>query len=96
MVLSKAGGPRATLTRSDLKKVYRKVLSFYYLYLINLYACYFAIGWAPSTFVSTRNKRSDRKDYKPEDFMDEEDLEVNIKTLYRLSVVLMAVLTFNV
>lgn len=87
MVLSKAGGPRATLTRSDLKKVYRKVLGFNYLYLINLYAYYFAIGWTPSTFVSSRNKRSDRKDFKPEDFMDEEDLEVNIKTLYRLFVV---------
>ncbi|RIA97331.1 hypothetical protein C1645_814221 [Glomus cerebriforme] len=32
-------------------------------------------GWAPSTFVSSRKNRIDRKDFKPEDFMDEEDLE---------------------
>ncbi|CAG8436407.1 1610_t:CDS:10 [Funneliformis caledonium] len=32
-------------------------------------------GWSPSTFVSSRKNRSDRKDFKPEDFMDDEDLE---------------------
>ncbi|RGB34806.1 hypothetical protein C1646_760111 [Rhizophagus diaphanus] len=36
-------------------------------------------GWTPSTFVSSRNKRSDRKDFKPEDFMDEEDLEESLQ-----------------
>ena len=40
------------------------------------------IGWAPSTFVSSRKNRSDRKNFKPEDFMDEEDLEVSFTTLY--------------
>ncbi|CAJ0836133.1 11137_t:CDS:10 [Entrophospora sp. SA101] len=32
-------------------------------------------GWSPSSFVSSRKKRTDFKAYKPEDFMDEEDLE---------------------
>ncbi|CAG8598017.1 8672_t:CDS:10 [Paraglomus occultum] len=32
-------------------------------------------GWTPSSFVSSRGKRVDRKESKPEDFMDEEDLE---------------------
>ncbi|NWI50293.1 GPTC1 protein, partial [Calyptomena viridis] len=31
-------------------------------------------GWAPSTFVSSRQKRADRTILGPEDFMDEEDL----------------------
>ncbi|XP_050779334.1 G patch domain-containing protein 1 isoform X1 [Gopherus flavomarginatus] len=31
-------------------------------------------GWAPSTFVSSRQKRADRTVLGPEDFMDEEDL----------------------
>jgi G patch domain-containing protein 1 len=39
------------------------------------------IGWAPSTFVSSRRNRSDHREFKPEDFMDEEDLEVFIITL---------------
>ncbi|KAG0342547.1 hypothetical protein BG004_005661 [Podila humilis] len=30
-------------------------------------------GWAPSEFVSSRDKRSERKMNRPEDFMDEED-----------------------
>ncbi|RUP43148.1 hypothetical protein BC936DRAFT_137545, partial [Jimgerdemannia flammicorona] len=30
--------------------------------------------WAPSTFVSSRGNRTDRKQFKPEDFMDDEDL----------------------
>ncbi|CAI2170542.1 14050_t:CDS:2 [Funneliformis geosporum] len=36
-------------------------------------------GWSPSTFVSSRKNRTDRKDFKPEDFMDEEDLEELLK-----------------
>ncbi|RHZ52108.1 hypothetical protein Glove_465g34 [Diversispora epigaea] len=32
-------------------------------------------GWVPSSFVSSRNNRSERKNYDPKDFMDEEDLE---------------------
>ncbi|XP_006114992.1 G patch domain-containing protein 1 isoform X2 [Pelodiscus sinensis] len=31
-------------------------------------------GWAPSTFVSSRQKRADKRVLGPEDFMDEEDL----------------------
>ncbi|CAM4543155.1 unnamed protein product [Lepidochelys kempii] len=31
-------------------------------------------GWAPSTFVSSRQKRADKTALGPEDFMDEEDL----------------------
>uniref|UniRef100_A0A8C3H5K9 G-patch domain containing 1 n=1 Tax=Chrysemys picta bellii TaxID=8478 RepID=A0A8C3H5K9_CHRPI len=31
-------------------------------------------GWAPSTFVSSRQKRADKTVLGPEDFMDEEDL----------------------
>uniref|UniRef100_A0A8C8R864 G-patch domain containing 1 n=1 Tax=Pelusios castaneus TaxID=367368 RepID=A0A8C8R864_9SAUR len=31
-------------------------------------------GWAPSTFVSSRQKRADKTVLRPEDFMDEEDL----------------------
>ncbi|CAG8754494.1 6731_t:CDS:2, partial [Cetraspora pellucida] len=32
-------------------------------------------GWAPSSFVSSRKNRTERHVFKPEDFMDEEDLE---------------------
>lgn len=32
-------------------------------------------GWAPSTFVSSRNDRAKAKVAKPEDYMDEEDLQ---------------------
>ncbi|KAJ3513108.1 hypothetical protein NMY22_g15139 [Coprinellus aureogranulatus] len=32
-------------------------------------------GWTPSTFVSSRNDRAKAKVAKPEDFMDEEDLQ---------------------
>uniref|UniRef100_A0A8C5RQX5 G-patch domain containing 1 n=1 Tax=Laticauda laticaudata TaxID=8630 RepID=A0A8C5RQX5_LATLA len=31
-------------------------------------------GWAPSTFVSSRQNRAEKKVLEPEDFMDEEDL----------------------
>uniref|UniRef100_A0A8D0H1Z3 G-patch domain-containing protein n=1 Tax=Sphenodon punctatus TaxID=8508 RepID=A0A8D0H1Z3_SPHPU len=31
-------------------------------------------GWAPSTFISSRQKRADKTALGPEDFMDEEDL----------------------
>lgn len=31
-------------------------------------------GWAPSTFVSSRSDRTNKKTARPEDFMDEEDL----------------------
>ncbi|KAG0030881.1 hypothetical protein BGZ81_002098 [Podila clonocystis] len=33
-------------------------------------------GWAPSEFVSSRDKRSERKMNRPEDFMDEEDKQM--------------------
>ncbi len=33
------------------------------------------LGWAPSTFVSSRNDRAKQKSARPEDFMDEEDLQ---------------------
>ncbi|CEJ01281.1 hypothetical protein RMCBS344292_15313 [Rhizopus microsporus] len=32
-------------------------------------------GWEPTNFVSSRNARNERKEAKPEDFMDEEDLQ---------------------
>ncbi|KAG5644860.1 hypothetical protein DXG03_007501 [Asterophora parasitica] len=32
-------------------------------------------GWAPSTFVSSRSDRAKQKTARPEDFMDEEDLQ---------------------
>ncbi|KAG6879940.1 hypothetical protein C0992_009298 [Termitomyces sp. T32_za158] len=32
-------------------------------------------GWAPSTFVSSRGERAKQKAARPEDFMDEEDLQ---------------------
>ncbi|CAG8754251.1 8278_t:CDS:2, partial [Gigaspora margarita] len=32
-------------------------------------------GWTPSSFVSSRKNRTERQVFKPEDFMDEEDLE---------------------
>ncbi|MGH0115812.1 UNVERIFIED_CONTAM: hypothetical protein FKN15_046997 [Acipenser sinensis] len=31
-------------------------------------------GWAPSTFVSSRHQKAEKQIFKPEDFMDEEDL----------------------
>ena len=33
-----------------------------------------AIGWAPSTFKSSRNDRGSKKVMRPEDFMDDEDM----------------------
>lgn len=33
-------------------------------------------GWQPSTFVSSRSTRHEQRGARPEDFMDEEDLEV--------------------
>ncbi|KAG0006592.1 hypothetical protein BGZ65_006297 [Modicella reniformis] len=33
-------------------------------------------GWAPSEFVSSRDKRSEKIAFKPEDFMDEEDKQM--------------------
>ncbi|KAG0044028.1 hypothetical protein BGZ83_010736 [Gryganskiella cystojenkinii] len=33
-------------------------------------------GWTPSEFVSSRNKRSEKKLLRPEDFMDEEDKQL--------------------
>ncbi|EEB87967.1 hypothetical protein MPER_14461, partial [Moniliophthora perniciosa FA553] len=32
-------------------------------------------GWTPATFVSSRNDRAKKKAARPEDFMDEEDLQ---------------------
>ncbi|KAF8990675.1 hypothetical protein BDQ17DRAFT_1371641 [Cyathus striatus] len=32
-------------------------------------------GWTPATFVSSRNERAKKKEARPEDFMDEEDLQ---------------------
>ncbi|KAF9525952.1 hypothetical protein CPB83DRAFT_877046 [Crepidotus variabilis] len=32
-------------------------------------------GWAPSTFVSSRDERAKKQSARPEDFMDEEDLQ---------------------
>lgn len=34
-------------------------------------------GWTPSSFVSSRSSRIEKREARPEDFMDEEDLEVN-------------------
>ncbi|KAF9950537.1 hypothetical protein BGZ72_007806 [Mortierella alpina] len=34
-------------------------------------------GWTPSEFVSSRDKRSEKKTAKPEDFMDEEDKQAS-------------------
>jgi len=30
------------------------------------------LGWAPSTFISTRQQKAERQNARPEDFMDEE------------------------
>jgi hypothetical protein len=35
----------------------------------------YELGWAPSTFVSSRGDRAKQKVARPEDFMDEEDLQ---------------------
>lgn len=34
-----------------------------------------SIGWTPSSFVSSRNDRAKKQVSRPEDFMDEEDLQ---------------------
>lgn len=31
-----------------------------------------ALGWSPSTFVSSRQQKAEKHDARPEDFMDEE------------------------
>lgn len=44
--------------------------------LLGLHACIeLALGWTPSTFVSSRGDRAKAKALRPEDFMDEEDLQ---------------------
>jgi hypothetical protein len=58
----------ATLTLLDPKKV--NTLSLMYR-VSNMYL----VGWAPSEFVSSRSSRAKNKKARPEDFMDEEDLQ---------------------
>lgn len=36
------------------------------------------IGWSPATFKSSRAERAKAGGARPEDFMDDEDLEVNL------------------
>jgi len=36
--------------------------------------CSLSVGWAPSTFVSSRSDRAKQKASRAEDYMDEEDL----------------------
>lgn len=40
------------------------------------------VGWTPSSFVSSRSSRIEKREARPEDFMDEEDLEVNRENIY--------------
>jgi G patch domain-containing protein 1 len=39
-------------------------------------------GWEPSNYVSSRNARNERKEARPEDFMDEEDLQACALSLF--------------
>lgn len=40
-------------------------------------------GWTPSSFISSRTARSQRREARPEDFMDEEDLQVCLNFVAR-------------
>jgi G patch domain-containing protein 1 len=42
-------------------------------YDLRLYL-YLYLGWAPSSFVSSRKQRAQRNDQRVEDFMDDEDI----------------------
>jgi hypothetical protein len=67
MELSLAASRRDTLTLLGLKKVR--------IYVHTLGSSSdFRLGWAPSTFISSRTDRAKQKAARPEDFMDEEDL----------------------
>ena len=67
-VLSPGVSLPATSTPSVQRKVGPVVFSTY-PQSTNTY-----LGWAPSTFVSSRSDRAKAQTVKPEDFMDEEDL----------------------
>lgn len=44
-------------------------------------------GWAPSTFTSSRSERSEKKQQRLEDFLDDDELEERGKTSLQLKVV---------
>lgn len=69
MVHSQVDSPPATSTLLDPKKVRSLCMT---LLLVSSTLRY--LGWAPSTFVSSRSDRAKAKAARPEDFMDEEDL----------------------
>lgn len=43
-------------------------------------------GWQPSTFTSSRSERSQQKQQRVEDFLDEDELEERSKTSLQLKV----------
>jgi G patch domain-containing protein 1 len=75
MVLSRVASPQATSILSARKKVrtlYPPITASYCPRSIS--HAFYRTGWAPSNFVSSRADRAKKKQARPEDFMDEEDL----------------------
>ena len=68
MVLSPEVSQQGILILSDRKKVCSAILPW------GMQAQPRVAGWTPSTFVSSRSDRAKKKQARPEDFMDEEDL----------------------
>jgi len=73
MVRSPEASPLDTSTLLVQKKVMG--VSFNMLYYFRLMMNSWFKGWAPSAFVSSRGDRAKTQVARPEDFMDEEDLQ---------------------
>lgn len=69
MVPSQAGSRRVTLTQLAPRKV--RAYGVWPVYELRTQQ---TAGWTPSTFASSRGDRAKKKQARPEDFMDEEDL----------------------
>jgi len=73
MVHSPEASPLDTSTLLVQKKVMG--VSFNMLYYFRLMMNSWFKGWTPSAFVSSRGDRAKTQAARPEDFMDEEDLQ---------------------
>jgi hypothetical protein len=83
---------RAITTQWGLKKVFTHFALFCYITLTtrhnpheNWVGVLIAQGWTPGQFKSSRSHREQRKEMKPEDFMDKEDYIVRFSISLFLS-----------
>jgi len=67
-----AGGQRGISTLLVRKRVRFSEIELYPCVYLTIGLC---VGWTPSTFVSSRSDRAKANAARPEDFMDEDDLQ---------------------